>query len=404
MLDKLIERHQNELDEGNRAVDLITRAAADAGRDLDEREHQQLADITGRMAVATNEINKLREQQSVIERSRATSAEYAADMAIARNPNLAPGAIVYRSAGEYLIDSWRAGLGEPEPRQRIELFHRVAAHQTTADNLGVIPQSVLDPVINDIDAARPLVQVFGAQPAPSGPTFNRPKVTQHTQVGAQTAEKAELPSRKMLITRNPVTLATYGGYVNVSRQDVDWSQPNIMDLVVQDLSDEYAIETEEVLADALQAAAQSNLGGTTLTGAMTQQAIAGHIWHAAALVFAALKNRGQLILATSPDMLELLGPIFAPVNPQNAQSTGFGAGDMGQGAMGQISRVQLVVSSALDTGQAIVTGTRAVEVYEQRGGTLSVVEPSVLGTQVAYYGYFGQWIAHPAAVIKLAAA
>jgi hypothetical protein len=35
-----------------------------------------------------------------------------------------------------------------------------------------------------------------------------------------------------------------------------------------------------------------------------------------------------------------------------------------------------------------VISTAAVEVYEQRVGTLQVTEPSVLGVQVAYAGYF----------------
>ena len=45
----------------------------------------------------------------------------------------------YRSAGEYVIDRWRAGLGMEEARARLELYHRVAAHMTTSRRLGRDP-------------------------------------------------------------------------------------------------------------------------------------------------------------------------------------------------------------------------------------------------------------------------
>ena len=38
----------------------------------------------------------------------------------------------------------------------------------------------------------------------------------------------------------------------------------------------------------------------------------------------------------------------------------------------------------------LVLSTAAAEVYEDRIGALQVVEPSVLGVQVAYAGYFAQ--------------
>jgi len=40
----------------------------------------------------------------------------------------------------------------------------------------------------------------------------------------------------------------------------------------------------------------------------------------------------------------------------------------------------------------LVMSTAAAEVYEDRLGSLQVVEPSVLGVQVAYAGYFAPLI------------
>jgi hypothetical protein len=84
--------------------------------------------------------------------------------------------------------------------------------------------------------------------------------------------------------------------------------------------------------------------------------------------------------------------VFAPVNPQNAQSTGFNAGDFNSGLVGNISGIPVYVSAGLSgapaTTYGIVLSTAAVEVYEQRVGQLQATEPSVLGVQVAYAGYF----------------
>ena len=51
----------------------------------------------------------------------------------------------------------------------------------------------------------------------------------------------------------------------------------------------------------------------------------------------------------------------------------------------------------------IVLNTAAVEVYEDRIGSLQVVEPSVLGVQVAYAGYFADLIIEPDGIVEITA-
>jgi hypothetical protein len=48
-----------------------------------------------------------------------------------------------------------------------------------------------------------------------------------------------------------------------------------------------------------------------------------------------------------------------------------------------------------------VFSTAAIEVWEQRIGSLQVVEPSVLGVQVAYAGYFATLIVNDDAIVPL---
>ena len=59
----------------------------------------------------------------------------------------------------------------------------------------------------------------------------------------------------MTITKTPLGADTFGGYVNVSKQDINRTSPAILDMIIADLAEQYAIETEEETADVLWAAA-----------------------------------------------------------------------------------------------------------------------------------------------------
>ena len=113
------------------------------------------------------------------------------------------------------------------------------------------------------------------------------------------------------------------------------------------------------------------------------------------------KGRGRLVLVFSPDRLAAFGPLFAPVNPQNGFGSGFNAANFATGQVGQIAGITGVMSAGLGTGEAFLLSTAAIEVYEQRIGLLQVVEPSVLGVQVAYAGYFSTMMIEDDAIVPL---
>jgi HK97 family phage major capsid protein len=391
--DELLAGYAAEIEERQSFIDGLIKATQDKGEDLDEGKLELITRARDRIAKVNDQMKPLEESRRIAGDSKQRIQQLAAFMSGRDKP---PEKVEYRSAGQYILDMWQAQLGLAPAQERLELF-RAAAHQTTADNPGLLPEQILGPVVNFIDAARPIVNALSPRDLPAG-SWSRPQVTQHTQIGVQSAEKAELPSRKMIINKVPVTAKTYGGYVNVSRQDVDWTQPQIMDLVINDLAAEYAIETENATADDLTAAATA---GPVLPATPTAADVAAAVWTAAGSVYAAVRGQGGLLLACSPDMLGLIGPLFAPVNPQNAQSSGFSAGQFGQGAMGAISGISVVVSAGLNAGTILVLSTAAAEVYEDRIGALQVVEPSVLGVQVAYAGYFADLVMAAAGIIKI---
>jgi HK97 family phage major capsid protein len=393
--DVLIAQYQAEIEERQSFIDGVVQGAV--GRDINATEMELVSKHTDRLSTLNELVGPLRESAKIATESRNRMAEIQRDVSIARNPAHAP--IEYRSAGEFIVDYWRAGVGHEDARDRLTLYNRAAAHQTTGDNLGIIPNPVVGDVLNYVDASRPIVTTLGPAAVPGG-RFTRPRVTQHTQVGEQTAEKTELASRKMLISSTPVDMNTYGGYCNVSRQNIDWSVPSIMDLIVNDLAAQYAIMTEKVTADTLVASATVGVPQIPATGA-TEADISAALWGAAGAAYNAMPGAGRVVLFVSPDMLGVFGGLFAPVNPTNSQSTGFTAANFGSGAMGSISGIPVVMSAALAARTALVVNTNAAEVYEQRIGALSVTEPSVLGVQVAYAGYFAAIVLTPAGVIDI---
>ena len=394
--DQMLARLVAEIEEKQTFIDGLVEDAEKDGRDLNEQEMELATRARKRVGELQPQVDQLSELRRMGSESRAKISELAGFMREREDER--PREIEYRSAGEWVQDQYAAYLGDDKAAQRLDLYNRAAAHQTTGDNPGLIPSPILGPVLSFVDSNRPLVSALGPRQLP-GQNWARPKVTQHTSVGTQSAEKAELVSQKMTITKLTATAVTYGGYVNVSRQDIDFTQPGIMDIVISDLAAMYAIQTEQAAATAFAAAATA--GSTLPTGANTADQITAALWAAAAAIYTATKGAGRVFAVVPPGLLGAWGPLFPPVNPTNSQSAGFSGADFSTGLMGNIAGIPVYVSAAIATNTALVFSSAAAEVYEQRIGSLQVVEPSVLGVQVAYAGYFTPMVAEPTGIIKI---
>lgn len=400
-LDTVIRKLEGELDERKSAYEAVLSHAEKEGREPNEAEASTMGELTVRMKEIGDQLKGYDETDKVIGQFTTRAKEL--DLSI--STRRATPDVAYRSAGEYAVDVWKAGTGSQEARQRLELFTRAAAHQKTSDNLGVVPDPIVGDVINFIDTARPLVNAIGTSDMP-GATFYLPSITQQPAVavqgsaGAAADEKTELTSQKMLIGRSTVTAVTYGGYLNVSRQDIDFSQPSIMDLVLEGLAGQYAIQTEAAVGTKLDASTGTPVGyGASPTAAT----ITAAVWAVAATVYTAVKGQGQLILAVAPDRLAAFGPLFPPIGVTNGQSQGLFAGNFNQGNVGGLSGIQVIMSAGLALGKAFLFSTAAIKLFEQRVGAMSVTEPSVFGVQVGYAGYFSSAITSNNGIIELTA-
>jgi HK97 family phage major capsid protein len=406
--DAMIERLEREIEERSAFIEGVIANAQDGDRDLTDNEKELTVQARARLENLDDQLKHLYESRSRTTAARQRATEVHREFDRLRN-QVDNGPVEYRSTGAYLVDYIAGSNGSREAMERLELYTRAAAHQKTTDNLGVVPDPIIGDVVNFIDASRPLVNFLGPRDLPSA-TWYRPKVTQRTLVAAQGSagaaadEKAELSSQKMTISRLTGTAVTYGGYVNVSRQDIDFAQPSMLDVVINDLASQYAIQTEAALGTLVQAQANN----VELTGAGAAALVATSfteaLWTAVANVYATVKGVGRVALVVPPARLGNWGQLFAPVNPQNAQSPGFNAADFGSGVVGSISGIPVICSPSypvVANHYGAVISTAAVEVYEQRVGALQVTEPSVLGVQVAYAGYFTPMLIETAGVQRI---
>ena len=398
--DAMIARLEAEVEERNALIEGCIAAAQETGRDLNSQEMEMIGGARKRIGELNGQLDPLREASKIAIESRTRTRQLNAELESARTRSGLPGTVEYRSAGAYIADLYYAQLGDQQAQQRLEVFNRVAAHQTTADNPGLLPETIVSPIVNYIEVARPIISTLGVMDLGPG-AWSYARVTQHTQVGKQAGEKTELASRKMTVTKTPLGADLFGGYVNISKQDINRSSPAIMDMVINDLAEQYAIETEEEAAAVMTAAATA---GPVIPASPTGANVATAIWGAAGSVFAATKGQGRTVVAVSPDQLGAIGPLFPTVNPQNAYSTGFPVGSIGQGEQGSISGLTVIMSAGLATDTILVYSTAAVKAFEYRYGNLQVVEPSVWGVQVGYAGDFDCVVVEATGVVRVTTA
>ena len=370
------------------------------GRDLVDAERSLLEAARQRIAEIDAQIQPLEAFENLRAADSETRAELPRPEGVPAQPRRVDAGLrefPYATPGQYLADLCRASgclpggqHGEPDAEaQRRVVQARAVANQTTTDTPGVLPTPIVGTVVSIIDANRPLISSLGgAKPLGNipGSTFTRPYVTQHVTVGKQTGEKTELPSRKMVISPIQFNKETHGGTVDISRQDIDWTSPSAWDILIKDLADVYAVETETVVATAFAT------GATGPAVAVAGDALADWataLYTAAAQSYAQAKTMPNRVWV-SLDVWAALGAltdVARIVFPSNGNNDNAAGSSSLANFSGDVLGLPRIVVPTLPPGSCIVGSALMYEAYEEVIGLLSVVEPSILGVQVAYGGY-----------------
>jgi HK97 family phage prohead protease len=297
---------------------------------------------------------------------------------------------VAAAAGDYMMSKQTA-------------LQAAAGDIVTTDTPGLIPTPVLGPVFQDLNFIRPVVNAVGARAMPNGgasKTFIRPTITTHTSVAAQSSELAAVSATTMVIAANTVSKTTLSGQVTLSIQDVDFTDPASLQIVLNDLIGEYLIASDNVAADAITA-------GATASGA-TWAVTAGD---PSTLIEAIYTSAYNILLATNflpdhifvaPGVWQALGaqldadnrPVFPYVGAAGLMGVnGMGAANITVANTFNPFGLNLVADRNFAAGTMVVARGQAIEFYEQIRGLMSVELPSTLGRNFSYAGYVSTFIA-----------
>lgn len=285
-------------------------------------------------------------------------------------------------------------------RSQQTALQAAAGDVLTTDTPGLLPVPVLGPLFQDLNFVRPVVSAFGARAMPNTPskTFVRPTITTHTSAATQT-EGAAVSATTMVIASNTVTKTTVAGQVTLTMQDMDFTDPSSMNLILNDLAGEYLIATDNIAADNL-VAGKTASGSTWTVTADNPTSLINALYDAAREITED-SNFFPTHLCVSPDVWEKLGSqLDGSKRPILGYTTN---GVIGQNSIGRVGGLQytgmdvmgltLVVDNNFAAGTMLVVYAPGYEIYEAQQGILSIANPSTLSRTFSYYGYFATFVA-----------
>ena len=291
------------------------------------------------------------------------------------------------SAGEWISAQMQGGAVAAEFNARLRA---AAPDVTTADLDGILPLPILAPIYSGIQGLRPVVDAIGARQMPqSGKVFIVPKITTHTSIGGPQTQNTTITAGQFIVDDIQITKDIYGGYVEVSEASIDWTSPEVLNGLLEDMGKKYALATDNAAADALLAGTSQTTGNVATTDP------ADWIAKVYACATTILSNGYYMPdhLFVSPDVFAQLGqlsdtadrPLFPQVGPMNA----FGTMNPG-GRDSTVFGLRLVVDTQFAAKTTIVgaAATGAFRCYEQQKGAISLDNPSTLSRTIAFRGYF----------------
>lgn len=304
------------------------------------------------------------------------------------------------SAAEWIACAIKGGSEFAQMQANIKA---AAPNVTTADSDGLLPEILVQPVYNNFRGLRPVIDAIGVRSMPSaGHVFRRPYVSTHNTVAVQSAENAALQASTYVVSAFDVTKATYGGYATISEQDLDWSDPSVLGLLLDDMARIYANKTDDVAADAL-------LAGVTQSAVLTDPTSASEwvsdIYDAASTILTNSNGNLPDTLFLSANMFAYLGKLvdstgralFPQVGPMNAYGTMSPGANTGIQAFG----LNVVVDRNFAADTVIVGDKSGFEIFEQQKGAISIDVPSTLSRTVAFRGYFATLMMDATKFVKL---
>lgn len=316
------------------------------------------------------------------------------------------------STSEYIASYVRGGadfaqLNANINAARIEAAPGVAPFINTESTPGILPEIITGSVYDGLNPIRPFVSAIGTRAMPSaGATFRRPKITTRPTVSQQTAQFDQLNASTVVVQNNDITKLSFGTFVTVSEQDLDWSDPSSIDIILNQLAIAYGQATDNYAVDTCHAAiVQTATVADTAVGADWVAAI-----YDGARQISETSNYLPTHMVVTPTSWAALSSSVDDSNRPVFPYTG-APNLMGQNAAGNaaattwngnpLGLVLVVDKHAPGSFMGHAAGPAAgFEFYEQQKGAISVEVPATLGRTIAFRGYAAAFMADATKFVK----
>lgn len=276
----------------------------------------------------------------------------------------------------------------------------LAADNALAEVPGLLPEPLMGDVWSSYFSGRPIIDAVGTRALPQyGETFFRRYVQQTTAVATQADEFDTLASQQYQVARIQLDKITKGGYINVSSQSADWSEPALVQQIINDMVRQYSIQTEAYagsIVSGASSAADTQIGDATdgddviaalYNGAAQMRDATGVLPTHLMVSTSVWAKFGQAKDAGGNRIFPYLGPI-------NAAGTSVGVTQFGISPLG----LNLVVTNDLGgSDQAMLVYGPAVEIYEDRSrtGGIRVENPATASATLGLWGYIAGCVLSP---------
>lgn len=304
------------------------------------------------------------------------------------------------TAGEFIAATVQGGSVLAEMNARIQA---AAPNITTADTPGILPEIITGTVYDGLNPIRPFVSAIGTRAMPqSGATFRRPKITVRPTVTQQpTGQLNTLDPSTVTVANNDISKLTFGTYVTMSEQDLDWSDPASINIVLNQLAIAYGQSTDNYAVDTCHAAISQT---ATVTDTADPADWIAAIYDGARQISAS-SNYLPTHMVVTPATWAALGalvdstgrPVFPQIGAMNAPGELSAASWNGN----PLGLVLVVDKNAPGSFMGHAAGPAAgFEFYEQQKGAISIDVPSTLGRTIAYRGYAAAFMADATKFVK----
>jgi hypothetical protein len=316
------------------------------------------------------------------------------------------------STSEYIASYVRGGsdfatLNANIKQAVVEAAPGVAPYVNTESTPGILPEIITGSVYDSLNPIRPFVAAIGTRAMPTaGATFRRPKIVTRPVVTQQAAQFDPLNASTVSVSNSDISKLSFGTYVTVSEQDLDWSDPSSIDIILNQLAIAYGQATDNYAVDTCHAAiVQTSAVVDTSSGSDWVAAI-----YEGARQISETSNYLPTHMVVTPASWAALAsatdssdrPVFPYTGAPNL---------MGQNAAGNSSAtswngnplglVLVVDKNTPGSFMGHAAGPAAgFEFYEQQKGAISVEVPATMGRTIAFRGYAAAFMADATKFVK----